>query len=244
MSKRTKFFLSHFAISSIIALLFIGIVFLCWYPAPLAKAVGVTHIFLMLIAIDVIVGPVLGFIVYKEGKKTLKMDLSVIILLQITALCYGIYSINQARPAWIAFNYDRFELVRYNQIKTEHLANAQPQYQTPSLLYPQYIAVKQAEDPQAQQIEKMNAILNGISLAQYPDRYIALDQVKAQIQTQARDLTELEQWNDKNMVQKYLKDFPKATAWLPLETFDLAMVVLVNKETSEVVKIVDLRPWK
>ena len=78
MSKRLKFFLSHLFISFLIALLVIGLVFFVWYPSPLAIAVGVMHIFLMLLAIDVIVGPVLGLLVYKKGKKTLKFDLSVI----------------------------------------------------------------------------------------------------------------------------------------------------------------------
>jgi len=60
MSKRLKFFLTHLSISLLIALLVIGLVFFVWYPAPLAQAVGVTHIFLMLLAIDVVIGPVLG----------------------------------------------------------------------------------------------------------------------------------------------------------------------------------------
>ena len=47
----------------------------------------------MLLAIDVILGPVLGFIVFKEGKKTLKMDLAIIIVLQLSALSYGLFSI-------------------------------------------------------------------------------------------------------------------------------------------------------
>ena len=83
MSKRLKFFLSHLSISLMIALCVVGLVFFIWYPTPLATAVGVTQIFLMMLAIDVTVGPILGFIVYKEGKKTLKMDLTVIILLSI-----------------------------------------------------------------------------------------------------------------------------------------------------------------
>ena len=74
MSKRLKFFLSHLTISFLIALLAVGVVFFVWYPAPLAKAVGVTHIFLMMLIIDVIVGPILGFLVYKQGKKNLKFD--------------------------------------------------------------------------------------------------------------------------------------------------------------------------
>lgn len=69
MSKRLKFSLSHLLLSFLIALLVIGLVFFIWYPSPLATAVGVTHIFLMLLVIDVILGPLLGLLVYKEGKK-------------------------------------------------------------------------------------------------------------------------------------------------------------------------------
>ena len=100
MSKRLKFFLKHILLSFLIALLVVGVVFFVWYPAPIAKAVGVTQIFLMMLTIDVIVGPVLGLLVYKEGKKTLKFDLTVIILIQNSALLYGVYSIEQGRPAW------------------------------------------------------------------------------------------------------------------------------------------------
>ena len=76
MSKRLKFFLIHLSISLIIALSVVGLVFFAWYPTPLVIAVGVTQIFLMMLSIDVIVGPLLGLLVYKEGKKTLKFDLS------------------------------------------------------------------------------------------------------------------------------------------------------------------------
>ena len=63
MSKRIKFFLGHLAISIVVAIIIIGLVFFVWYPAPLAKAIGVTHIFLMLIAIDVIIGLLLTLLV-------------------------------------------------------------------------------------------------------------------------------------------------------------------------------------
>lgn len=243
MNNRIKFFLSHLCISVLVALIVICVVFVLWYPSPLAKAAGVTHIFLMLLVIDVILGPLLGLLVYKEGKKTLKMDLTVIILIQISALSYGLYSIAQARPVWIAFNHDRFELVRNNELKTENITHAQPQYRQPTWLQPQYVAVKQAVDPQEQQIEQMSAMLNGISLAQYPERYIAIDQAKTQIQSQVRDLSQLKQWNDEKKIQAVFSQHPHANGWLPLETYGLAMVVLINKEKAEVIKIVDLRPW-
>ncbi|MGI1795085.1 TfpX/TfpZ family type IV pilin accessory protein [Acinetobacter variabilis] len=243
MPKRLKFFLGHLIVSILIALSTIILVFFVWYPSPLAKAASVAYIFVMLLIIDVILGPLLGLLVYQEDKKTLKMDLSIIILIQIVALGYGMYSIAQARPVWIAFNHDRFELVRKNEIKTENIMKAESQYQQPTLLQPQFVAVKQAIDPQVRQIEQMSAMLNGISLAQYPERYMSLDQAKIQIQKQSRDLSQLTHWNDKKIVQQYLSLYSKANAWLPLETYGLAMVVLINKEKAEVIKIVDLRPW-
>lgn len=244
MSKRLKFFLGHLLISLLIAFAVITLVFFVWYPSPLASAVGVTRIFLMLLVIDVVLGPLLGLLVYKEGKKTLKMDLSVIILIQVIALTYGVYSIAQARPAWIAFNYDQFELVRNNNIKTEHIDQAEEQYQRPAWLQAKYVGIKLATDPQVQQIEQMGAMLNGISLAQYPERYIGLNQVKEHMRTKAHDLSELNQWNTDIAVQQVLKKYPNATAWLPLETYGIPMVVLINKDEGTVIKIVDLRPWK
>ena len=244
MSKRLKFFLSHLSVSAIIALIAVVAVFWFWYPALLAQAVGVTHIFLMLLAIDVIIGPVLGFMVYKAGKKTLKMDLSIIILLQALALGYGVYSIFEGRPAWLAYNVDRFELVRNNEIITDHIEQAQPQYQHPSWLKPQFVAVEFAQDHQTRQNDMFAEVLGGISIAQRPERYVPFSQAKTQLQQRAQPLSTLKQFNDPAKVDQILKQYPEATAWVPLKASAVDMVVLVNPEKAQVVKIVDLRPWK
>ena len=244
MSKRLKFFFSHLSISFLIALLVIGLVFFVWYPAPLAKAVGVTNIFLMMLAIDVIVGPILGWLVYQEGKKTLKFDLSVIILIQIAALCYGVFSIEQGRPAWLVYNVDRFELVRKNELVDTNIQQAQPQFQQPSWFKPQYVATEFAKDIQQRNDEMFAEVLGGISIAQRPERYVELTQVTTQIQQRALPLKELEQYNPKTDVEKTLAKYPKADAWLPLKANAIDMVVLVNKESASIIKIVDLRPWK
>lgn len=244
MSKRLQFFLSHLAISMFIAFIVVGVVFFIWYPAPLAKAVGVTQIFLMMLAIDVIIGPLLGFLVYKEGKKTLKMDLSFIISIQLIALSYGVYSIAQGRPAWLAYNVDRFELVRNNEILTDQIAQAQRQYQQPSWFKPQFVGVEFAKDKNTRSDEMFAEVLGGISIAQKPERYIALDKVKNQIQQRSKNLDLLNQFNDKALVKNTLSKYPQATAFVPLKANAVDMTVLINKEKGEVIKIVDLRPWK
>jgi len=244
MTYRLNFFLSHLLLSFLVALLVVGVVFSIWYPSPLATAVGVTHIFLMLLVIDVILGPLLGLLVYKEGKKTLKFDLSVIILIQIAALCYGVFSIEQGRPAWLVYNVDRFELVRKNELVDTNIQQAQPQFQKTSWFKPQYVATEFAKDTQQRNDEMFAEIFSGISIAQRPERYVELTQAKNQIQQRALPLIELEQYNSKTEVEKTLAKYPNADAWLPLKANAEDMVVLVNKESASIIKIVDLRPWE
>lgn len=243
MTNRFKFFFSHLAISLLIALLVVGLVFFIWYPLPLATAVGVTQVFLMMLAIDVIVGPFLGFLVYKQGKKSLKFDLGVIIGLQIVALCYGIYSIEQGRPVWIAYNVDRFELIRKNEIVTDHIDQALPQYQhTP--FKPQYVAVQFSTDAKTRNDDLFAEVLGRISLAQKPERYVDFAQVKPKIKQRAQPLVLLRKFNTPSLVKLTLAQYPEANAFVPLKANAVDMTVLINKDTGEVVKIVNLRPWK
>lgn len=202
MSKRLRFFLGHLSTSISIILLIIGLVFCVWYPSPIANAVSVTHIFLMLLAIDVILGPLLGLLVYKEGKKTLKFDLCIIIFIQIAALCYGLYSIEQGRPAWLVFHADRFELVRKNDIILDNIDQAQPQFQHVSWGKPRFATVKLAVSEQQRQNDMFTEIIGGISLAQQPERYVELAQAKTYIQQRALPLKKLEQYNPKAKVEK------------------------------------------
>ena len=243
MSKRIKFFLFHLTVSLFITLITFSLVFLLWYPAPLAKAVGVTHIFLMMLAIDGIVGPMLGLLVYKEGKKSLKFDLSVIILIQISALCYGIYSIAQGRPAWLVYSIDRIELIRNNDIQQQPNVNIKPEYQSPTWTGPQYVGVLLSEDKKQKQNDMFNAVF-GLTVAKQPDRYVTFNKVQPDIQKNAQDLKLLNQFNNKLELNLILNQYPDANAFVPLKANALDMTVLVNKETGEVVKIVDLRPWK
>lgn len=242
MSKRLKFFLSHLSLSFLIALLVIGLVFFVWYPSPLATAVGVTHIFLMLLAIDVIIGPVLGFIVYKEGKKTLKMDLSVIILLQLCALGFGIYSIAEGRPVWLAYNVDRFELVRKNEIVVQSTDKISPEYESPSWYGVQYVAVKKPSNQNQKNDDMFIEALGGVSLAQMPARYEGIDEQKIWIQQHTIPFHKLSKFNSKEQVDHMLKKYPDAIGYLPLKASAVDMSVLVD-ENAKAIKVVDLRPW-
>jgi hypothetical protein len=238
MSKRNKFFLSHLFISICVGLTVIGLIFLFWYPAPLAKAVGVTHISLMLLAIDVILGPVLGFIVFKEGKKTLKMDLTIIIALQLCALSYGLFNIYQGRPAWLVFQNDHFDLIRLNDaMDPKHIHDA-------DWLKPQFKAVDMGQTPVEKNKYLVEEMQTGIPASYRIERYIPIDKSAAQLLKQKRDLQALKIFNKQDQVEKSVGRYPGAVGWLPLRVMTgIDMVVFIDKHGA-ILGIADLRPWK
>ncbi|MDN5435048.1 MAG: type IV pilin accessory protein, partial [Acinetobacter sp.] len=150
----------------------------------------------------------------------------------------------QGRPVWIVFTNQRFELVRNNEIVWEHIENTRLEFQKTLFSKPQYAAVKYENDNIQKNNDIFTEVMGGVSLSQFPERYQSLDQVKNKITHQANHLTKLNDFNEKKQVEKIITKYPQATAWLPLKANTMDMVVLINREKGEVVKIVDLRPWK
>lgn len=244
MSARIKAFAIHLAISTLIALAIIGVVFYLWYPAPLHTAVGVTQIFLILLAVDVVLGPLLTLLVFKVGKKTLVMDLTVITLLQVCALGYGLYTVAEGRPAWLVFAADRFDLVRILDIDERKLNQADLAYRKPSLLGPQWAVAVNPIDLDERNDILMESVLAGVDIAQRPNLYQPLDSQKTEIQQRLLELSALPKINTAKSISAVLTEYPSADSWLPLRANNQDMVVLMHRDTAEVVAIVDLRPWE
>ncbi|MGQ4638298.1 TfpX/TfpZ family type IV pilin accessory protein [Acinetobacter junii] len=243
VNQRDKFFLSHLSISFLIALIAVGVIFFVWYPYPLAQAVGATQLFIMLIAIDVIVGPIMTLLIYKKDLKVFKMDLVIVVIIQMAAFLYGFYSIAQGRPAWIVFNQNKFELVRVNDQFTDNAKKIPKEFEKVSWFGPQYVSVVPSSNPKQRDDDLFMEALGGVSLAQKPERYVPLNATAKKMQQQAQSLKQLELYNDGDKLKKILVKYPQATAYLPIKANKLDMVVLINKREMKVISIVNLRPW-
>lgn len=241
LSARVKFFICHLTVSIFIALLIIILIFYIWYPDPLSKALGVQHLFLILIMIDVIVGPILSLTVYNEKKKSLKMDLAIIIIIQISAFLYGFYTIFLGKPAWIAFNRTGFEVVTV--IDLLEVKDSKENINTIPWGMPKWVAISGFNDVN-QQNKDQDSELMGNPVVYQSSRYVNIGLAVNSIRNNSRTLDKLNAFNDEAKIQEILKNYPEVSGWLPLIAHQLDMVVLVNKEKGEVVKIVDLRPWK
>lgn len=243
MTKRIQFFVAHFGISLLVAVFVTVLVYFVWYPQPLATGQGIGHLFFMLLIIDAIIGPLLGLLVYKEGKKTLKFDLTVVILLQFCAFIYGFYHIAQGRPAWIVLGDRVFSVVKNSDIEYTAIDQAKPQFQHASYLGPEFAMLRVGT-----QNTNQNHLLDGIpqngTAIRYPANYENLSEAKLRLQLNTLPISLLENYNSTEEIEIIQKKYPQANGWLGLSASAKDMVVLINKEKGEVVKIVDLRPWK
>jgi len=246
MPARVRAFAVHLIVSILIALCSMLVVFNMWYPAPLHIAVGVTHVFLLVLMVDVVIGPLLTLLVYKVGKKTLVFDLTVIALLQASALCYGLYAVAEGRPAWLVFSADRFDLVRVLDIddrKRDVDGAIADEYRAASWLGPQWVAAVNPTDDELRNELVFESVFAGLDLPQRPDLYVPLSTQTSEIKARLFELDELSRFNDREQVERVLALWPQADAWLPMMANVEPMVVLMKSETAEVIAVVDLRPW-
>lgn len=243
MLARLRAFSVHLSISILIALAAMVIVFYIWYPAPLSIAAGVTKIFLLILVVDAALGPLLTFIVYKKGKKSLKMDLTIIALLQFGALSYGLHTVAEGRPVWLVFAADRFDLVRVADLDLRYADKVKPEYRAPSWTGPRWVAALPPEDAQENSDITVEAVFSGLDLQHRPYLYQPLAMAEKAIQKRALPLSKLTEFNASAEVDTILKRWPSADAWLPLQANIQPMVVLINQKTATVVAVVDLFPW-
>lgn len=121
IKRKTTAFLIHLILSILVILTFLSLVFFIWYPESFLKMEGGLIVIMVLVAVDIIVGPSLTFIVFNPDKKELYFDLSVIVLLQIIAFGYGAFIIYEERPVYVSFYENWFTLIPASSIDIDDL---------------------------------------------------------------------------------------------------------------------------
>jgi hypothetical protein len=172
---------AHLLISACIAGGVLGLMLAVWYPPPLFEAMGGSGLALILVGVDVVLGPALTLIVFRSGKRGLKFDLAAIAAFQLAALIYGCYVVSLARPAFIVFIKDQFQVATVVELGPEQLAQARyPQFRSPSWTGPVLVFGEWPKDF-AEQQQLIFAALRGVDLHHFPRYYAPYEQGRAEI---------------------------------------------------------------
>ena len=237
----------HFLISALaVALVIVGSLYF-WYPGLQAYAAGLVTLLTILVLVDVILGPALTLIVFKPGKKSLKFDLGVIASIQLAALIFGVASIYQARPVYFAFVIDRFETVSAADLEASSLQDAAPEYQQLTRGGPKWVGVEMPRDKKVHEQVMMAAALHGTGPELLPRYYRPVEELLKDGVKRARPIVDLKQFNPEAVVEAKIAPHQSASVELvffPLAGRDRDLTVLIDKQTGDIIEVVDLRPWK
>jgi hypothetical protein len=162
----------HLLISIAIAGAVLALMLSLWFPGPLFDAAGGNDLLLILVGVDVVVGPLITLVIFRAGKRGLKFDLAVIGALQIAALAYGVHAVELARPAFIVFVRDQFQVASVAQLDPEELAKAKyPEFREPPLDGPRLAFAVLPTDPQELRLFTVVGIA-GHDLQEFPRLFV------------------------------------------------------------------------
>lgn len=240
---RIKYFLSHLLISLLVAGASLFLIFKVWYPAPLHTALGVGGLAIMMLAIDVVLGPLLTLVLAKEGKKGLRVDLVVIGIVQLLALGYGLYSIDKGRPVAIAFDINRFELVQKHMIIGDDKKALLKQYTESQGRSIPVVAVRPAKDENELAKRMENELELGIMASADPELYETLDKNFEIIARSSKPIADLAKFNNKALAEKVIAQYPQADMFLPFAGSAATLTVLIDGKTQSFVAVINAHPW-
>lgn len=240
----------HLGISAFLGASVISTMLLVWYPGPFFTAMGGNELVVILMGVDVVLGPLVTLVIFNPGKGTrlLRMDLAIIGVVQATALAYGVHVIAEVRPVYMVFTVDRFDLVAANDLKDAELARVtDPEFKGVPWGRPRTIAVKSPADPQ-EQMRIIQSALAGADLQTFPQYYVKYEALAAQALKFAKPLPVLRRRHpealariDKALQQAGRRD--DDTRFLPLKARSRDYCVLLDARSGTVVGFIELLPW-
>lgn len=154
------------------------VVFFFWYPHPYGQLSGGRALFLILVSVDVVCGPLLTLVLFSPAKprRELLLDMSVVILLQLAALGYGIHTAYQARPLFLVFEVDRFRVISlpdYQGVEVSSKLAALPSALQPRAFGgPIVVGYQKPDSAEARRDILLESAFGGLDYAERPEYYV------------------------------------------------------------------------
>jgi hypothetical protein len=232
----------HLGLSLGIALLAALLVFGIWYPYPYRDISGGRELFLIVVTVDVILGPLITLAIFNRVKAwpVLRRDLVVVALVQLGALGYGLWTVFVARPVHMVFEYDRFRVVHAIDIAPDQLPKAAPAFNTLPITGPTLLSLRPFKDSN-EKFEMTVTALQGLTLAARPELWQAYAAGRVDMLKVARPVAELQLRVAKDAaassaVKRALIDGGQAAQswlWIPLAGRKSFWTVLLDAQTLQ-----------
>lgn len=238
----------HLGVSLLIASMAAMLVFGLWYPYPYRESTGGRELFTILVIVDVVLGPLITLAVFNRSKPRgeLVKDLTLVGLVQLGALAYGLWVVLVARPVHLVFEFDRFRVVRAIDVAEDLLGKMPQGIRGLPLTGPTLVAVRPFQDVNEEATATFMA-QQGLPLSMRPDMWQDYTQARQRVLANAKPLAELRQRD-----ARHVADIDAAVTrsgrtlqqlvYLPMITRKSSWTVLMDAESAEIRGYLSLDP--
>ncbi|WP_137749330.1 TfpX/TfpZ family type IV pilin accessory protein [Acidovorax sp. NB1] len=235
-------FFFHVAISSLVASVAAIIVFLIWYPQPYLDMLGGSGLFLLIVGVDVACGPLLTLVIFspKKSRRELMLDFSLVAILQIVALAYGIYTMALARPVYLAYELDRFRVISFADLENNSISQKPSSISNPSWTGPAAIAIRVAQPDDPDYLDQVSLSISGLEPVFRPDRWESYENQRDLILKKSHTIDALikkypESKESIELILKNIDATKEEINWLPMQSRkSTSWVVLVSKKNAAI----------
>jgi hypothetical protein len=236
----------HLGISLSIAALAALLVFGVWYPYPYREISGGRELFLIVVTVDVILGPLITLAVFNRRKPwtELRRDLAFVGLIQLSALAYGLWTVAIARPVHLVFEIDRFRVVHAIDVEPELLNRAPLGINVMPWTGPTLLSVRRFKDSN-ESAEATMAALQGVNIGSRPDLWQSYAAGVSDVLKVARPVAGLKtrfpkQADEIEAVLQKASKAPETLMFVPMAGRKAFWTVFVDPVTADVVATMPL----
>lgn len=225
------------------------LIFGLWYPQPYTAAAGADRLIMLLIGIDLALGPLCTLIVWRAGKKGLWFDLVTITTVQVAALVYGLTVIAESRPAFIVVTRHVTYLTMASHLDAADLAEARhSEFRSASWTGPVLVGAPPPDD-----LEERNRLIElalaGRDIHMLPRYYRPWPDTAAALIAQSPPLNRLRQRpGARAAVDAFLARSGRSAEGLHVQALRARdpindRTVVFDARTHEIVGVIDVDPW-
>lgn len=230
----------HLVASAALATLAGLLVFGIWYPYPYSEISGGRDLFLLVVTVDVILGPLITLAIFSRRKPLteLRRDLAMVVVVQLSALGYGVWTVAMARPVHMVFEIDRFRVVHAIEVPPELLSQMPDGITALPYTGPTLLALRPFKSAN-EQADATIAALQGVSLASRPDLWQTYDVSRQDVLHAAKPVAALKtRFPDKcTAIDSVLTEHAipaDAAVYLPLVGRQFFWTVLLDMRNADV----------
>jgi hypothetical protein len=166
--------LVHGICSLVVALLIGALVFELWYPFPYSEMAGGRDLFVLIMSVDMVCGPLLTLVIYNTRKPRAELvrDIGLVVVIQLAALIYGLSTVWEARPLFLVHEVDRFKVIAQPDVDLKALAGLPPELRPQLLSGPRVVVIRDPLNEKERDKVLFDSLQGGRDYAERPEFYL------------------------------------------------------------------------